>query len=253
MYLLIILSYSSLRAGVYIVVDLADNTDAKQLINKIQEKIKKQLEELNANSSCTYSLELPAFTPHLSLAFVSQGPLNLENIKQDYPELISQLKTIAKDIDPIIIDAKNIKTTAWDGKFSVEHDGITKKNYLNIVSKLLENKSLSALAFRIAQLLNAEYNIEQKFTFSPHITIGRVFEKQDRSVAEVKNIFDELESTSIPSIQINEFQLKGHDGSAENFKLHDYEKSSNQYKLIISLKPFIWLIIPYMLRIHAIV
>ena len=224
--LLVIVSH--IQTGVYVLVDLPK--EVTEVIQEAQDALCKKVAIVNEQEGAHYIFQNTQFSPHLSLAFVSQEELPIQEVKQKFAGLIEELQQITGKHSSIDL-SKNFADAAidyWPGKFEVECGGSKKKNYLNVVLKASNNLAFANLAQDVSRTLEDKYNVKQRFPFSTHITIGRICDKNDSPIdASLKQ---KLESIAIStekkaavskplSILIEELKLKGHDGSEEKFVL----------------------------------
>ncbi|MEX0940829.1 MAG: hypothetical protein WDZ41_05710 [Candidatus Babeliales bacterium] len=222
----LVLITSSVNAGVYLLSETPEGFI--NVIKQNQAVISKELNHINNQAQNKNYLFQPAqFSPHLSLAFVSQDQINIEQTKEKYPRFIDELRNIAAQSKAIDItqSVDQMSIDYWQGKFEIEYDGVKKKNYLNVVLKLANNPELIKLANRIGDLLKEKYQIEQRFPFGAHFTLGRICEQNDdQSTTDLGKMLsnkEKLVDTFVGSILLDSFVLKGHDGSEEIFKLQN--------------------------------
>jgi 2'-5' RNA ligase len=219
---------SHVQTGVYILAELPN--EVTEIIQEAQDVLSKKIGMINERDNGNYIFQNAQFSPHLSLAFVSQEELPIQEVKQKFSGLIEELQQIAGKHRSIDL-SKNFADAAidyWPGKFEVECGGSKKKNYLNVVLKASNNLAFANLAQDVSTTLEDKYNVKQRFPFSTHITIGRICDKNDSLIdlslkqkLEAIVISTEKKAT-VPkplSILIEELKLKGHDGSEEKFVL----------------------------------
>jgi 2'-5' RNA ligase len=173
----------NIHSGVYVLINVPD--EISDIVRENQQYMHNAVKEISQN----LIFDPAQFSPHLSLAFVSQDDLPFEEIEKKYPELIKKLEEIAQTSSTIDITDNFKKATVayWDGKFEVDCGGKKKKNYLNVVLKMDNNQKLSTLAQKISEKLKEQYKIEQRFPFSAHITLGRICNQDDKPLGEIKN------------------------------------------------------------------
>lgn len=217
----------SLQAGVVVVVDAPEKMNA--LVQHMSENIQQSLAQINEAENTKYQFDPAAYQPHITLAFITNKPLSLEELKQQSPELLTSLEAVAKKQDKILLaeSLKNADIELWPGKFEVECNGAKKTNYLNVVIKLNDAQELKKIADALdTELQQNSLYLPRKFPFSAHVTIGRISEENNSSVAELvallktklnehKNTVDTTDDKQ--SSVISYFELKGHDGSAKAF------------------------------------
>jgi hypothetical protein len=226
--LLLFVIASCVQAGVYVVADLPQ--EVAGVIQEAQEIFSKKIAALNAQENADYIFQNTHYSPHLSLAFVSQEELPIQEVKQTFANLVEELRLIAGKHTHIDL-SKNFEDAAidyWPGKFEVDCGGSKKKNYLNVVLKATNNVAFANLAQDVSKTLEENYNIKQKFPFSTHITIGRICDKNDNPIdaslkqkleAIVLNADERAMNANKLSIMVEALKLKGHDGSEEKFVL----------------------------------
>lgn len=210
---------SCVQAGVYVLVELPK--EIAQVIQEAQDTLSKNIAIINERDGTGYIFENTQFSPHLSLAFVSQEELSIQEVKQKFAGLIEQLQRIAGKHNQIDL-SKNFEDAVidyWPGKFEVECGGSKKKNYVNVVLKASNNLAFVSLAQDVSKALEDKYSVKQRFPFSTHITIGRICDKNDNPIDQ--SLKQKLEAIviSTDSILVEELKLKGHDGSEEKFVL----------------------------------
>lgn len=219
---------SHIQTGVYVLAELPK--EVAEVIQEVQDTIFNKIKIINEQDSSSYIFQNTQFSPHLSLAFVSQEELPIQEVKQKFAGLIEELQQITSKHSSIDL-SKNFADAAidyWPGKFDVECDGSRKKNYLNVVLKASNNLAFANLAQDVSKTLEDKYNVKQRFPFSTHITIGRICDKNDfpidaslKQKIEAIAISSERKTTASKSLSIliDEIKLKGHDGSEEKFVL----------------------------------
>lgn len=224
--LLVMASY--VQTGVYILAELPK--EVAEVIQEAQDTLSKKIAIINERGNGNYIFQNTQFSPHLSLAFVSQEELPIQEVKQKFTGLIEELQQITGKHSSIDL-SKNFADAAidyWPGKFEVECGGSKKKNYLNVVLKASNNLAFANLAQDVSKTLEDKYNVKQRFPFSTHITIGRICDKNDSAIdaslkQKIEAIAINAEKKTVVSkplsILIEELKLKGHDGSEEKFVL----------------------------------
>lgn len=218
--------FSVIHPGVYILCDLPKEVSA--IVQENQEALMSKIEAFNKEKETAYIFQKAPFSPHLSLAFVNQDQLSVKDITEKYPALSKDLQEIAAKHTQVDITS-NFKDAAvdyWPGKFEIEIGGSKKKNYVNIVLKASNNNMLTQLAASVGYVLKEKYNIEQRFPFSTHITLGRICDQNDASIDKsletaLKANNKKHESDKVAALMLTQFKLKGHDGSEEVFKLSE--------------------------------
>ncbi|MFA6066485.1 MAG: hypothetical protein WC707_04885 [Candidatus Babeliaceae bacterium] len=219
--IIVTLNASITKTGVYILI--AFPAAVTEIIDEKRNRIVKFIQEINCKKTSSYVFEATAFSPHLSLAFVSQEELSIDMVNKKFPELTSSLQKIAQEFKTISItdNVNNAQLEYWPGKFEIECGGLKKKNYVNVVLKTSDNATLTQLATRITGYLKDTYKIEQKFPFSAHITIGRICESHDAPVEELRQelLQQKVPTKTVGTLDMSAFKIKGHDNSEEIFKL----------------------------------
>jgi 2'-5' RNA ligase len=229
--LMMLIAVFQTQAGVYVLVELP-----KVIIEKVQEaqqQMALKVKELNTQEDGTvYEFQSAQFAPHLSLAFVSQEELSVRDAQEKLPNITQELQGITYNHKTIDIGThfKDAAIDYWPGKFEVECGESKKKNYMNVVLKASNNEGLLNLANDIRKVLKEKYNIEQRFPFSTHVTIGRVYERDDKPLDDSLRQGLEKIGAAVAAYQsskyekpvaivVDTFKLKGHDGSEELFAL----------------------------------
>lgn len=214
------LLFSSLaHAGVFVMIE---SPLVIQLVQENKKLIAQEVQALNARTSAQESKKQYIFEPdkwgaHITLAFIDQDPaLKAEDAEQKYSKLEQYLRLIAKKTSPINI-TDNIEESViayWPGAAPMVLGGSKKQNYVTVVLKLGNNRHLSDLAELITRQLEVAYGIKQRFPFSAHLTLGRIYEVNDAPVAPiVSQLTTEPIVESVERIKIHEFKLKGAAGS----------------------------------------
>ncbi len=213
----------ALQAGVYVLADLPENVQT--FIRLQQEAMAQKIEMLNAEQKSAYIFEAARFAPHLSLAFVDQKELSVEHTYYAYMHLDLLLSGISKDRKPIDMSSsvENATIAYWPGKFKVKCGDSVKENYANVVLKIEDNAELSALAGEIRAGLENNWSIKQAFPFSSHITLGRIYQADDKPVdtQHLQKLETKVPAAVLGAVIIKDFKLKGHDGSEDVFALKD--------------------------------
>ncbi len=205
---LLVCTASFLDAGVYILIDAPEGI-ATIMVNN-QEAIRQSLDGYNKEQETRLVFESGKYHPHLSLAFVTQDELSVDEVAKRFDSIVSMLRSIANEHNPIDITSnfQEAMIAFWPGE-----------NYVSIVLKLTENPRLQALAYAITSHLEQKYDIKQGLPFSPHITLGRVYGKNNELAGlEKMGVFKFVRSNFV-RLLIEHFKLKGHDGSECRFKL----------------------------------
>jgi 2'-5' RNA ligase len=225
--LLLLLMALHIQSGVYVLADLSK--EVAEVIRAAQDVLSEKVAALNKQDKTDYIFQSTQYFPHLSLAFVSQEELPIQEVKQKFAGITEALKHIAENCTRIDI-SKNFEDTTidyWPGKFEVVCGDSKKRNYLNVVLKASHNSALVNLAQAVGNMLQEKYNVQQRFPFSTHITIGRIYDRKDTPIDDIAlkqrledvSVIDTEEESSQHkdiSIVIDEFKLKGH-GSEERF------------------------------------
>ena len=227
-----------MEAGVYILADLPQGV--AEIAQNAQDALVQDIVKLNAQNETAYLFQSAQFSPHLSLAFVSQEELSAQEAQKKFSGITQALQDIASKHAQINI-SNNFKDAAidyWPGKFEVACGGSQKKNYVNVVLKASNNPELAKLVQNITTVLKEKYNIEQRFPFSTHVTIGRICDRHDKPIdATLKQKLEKISAGHVEKqsskhkknlIQLDEFKLKGHDGSEEKFVLSNFLLSASK-------------------------
>ncbi len=219
-----------IQTGIYVLAELPK--EVAGIIQEAQDVLSKKIAIINERDDGSYIFQNTQFSPHLSLAFVSQEELPIQEVKQKFVGLIEELQQIAGKHGSINL-SQNFADAAidyWPGKFEVECAGSKKKNYLNVVLKASNNLAFANLAQDVSKALEEKHNVKQRFPFSTHITLGRICDREDKPIdtitlqKQLENILI-MDNTATKtsnqklSITLTEFKLKGHDGSEEIFTL----------------------------------
>lgn len=220
-----LMSTTGAQAGVIISFDLPQEVSA--FVDRKQTMLNAEIQKLNDQHDTGYIFDRGQFAPHLSLAYVSQDALNMEQIHNHYKELPESLGAIAKHNEIIDIgpNLEHAILTFWPGKVDVECGGAIKKNYVHVVLKMSENPALHYLATQVHDVLKKKYNINQPFSFTPHVTLGIICQKNDLPIdisQLTRNIVLQAEAgkdVPLDRIVLDSFKLTGHDGSEIEFKM----------------------------------
>ncbi len=204
--------------GVYLLINLPE--EVQRIVNAEQEKLEQDIQKINAQQNSSYAFDAAKFSPHISLAFVSQEQLSVDQTKQKFAGLSDELTIIAQQFNPTDISNvfKHMSRAYWQGKFEVACGGSKKKNYINAILKATPNEPLAALSATITTMLQQKYDIKQAFPFSIHLTLGRIYDINDQPINttfDTKNI----EQQDTAPLIVKAFTLKGHDGSEAIFNL----------------------------------
>ncbi|MCL4380447.1 hypothetical protein M1466_03110 [Candidatus Dependentiae bacterium] len=214
--LLLSLVLPSMDAGVYVLVDLPASMAA--VVAAAQQQLQKGLEEYNASHGTAFLFEPTQFSPHLSVAFVSQEPLSVQAAAAKFPAIEAVLQDIIQNNQGSIDITEAVQQAMlefWPGKFTMTFAGAPRKNFINVVLKFAMHDTL---AQQIRNGLQEHYGIKQAFPFSAHISLGRMYQQDDAPV-----VIQEIPAFTMPQlsepIELNTVKLKGHDGSEVAFSL----------------------------------
>jgi len=210
------------HAGVFVMIESPHVT---QLVQDNKKLIAHEVAEFNAQvpgNKQQLAFEPDKWDAHITLDFIDQDAvMKAQDAEKKYHKLEQNLRLIAKKSSPINI-TQNIEESRiayWPGAAPMMLGGSKKQNYVTVVLKLGDNKHLADLADRIARLLEAEYGIKQRFPFSAHLTLGRIYEVNDNPVMPiVPQLTTEPHVESIfEKINVHAFKLKGAGGSEIEF------------------------------------
>lgn len=223
-----LLALNSIRAGVHVTAEFPACT--KEQINNLvtanRDLLRSGIENFNAqNGTDTWCYEDSPWLDKVTLGFVDTSG-SKEDILKKYPGIIEMLlKVSTKHVSALLnVSPQGVQMEYFDGKFKVMCDGSEKTNYITAVLKLVNDADIAKIAETISQKLKKKYQIKQAFSFSGHITLGKVFGKGNQPLPS--NLRDHLKNhkSIVPEsfdMEINEFKLRCHDGSEETFKLKD--------------------------------
>lgn len=199
--------YCTVNPGIHVMGDLPADLSVT-LIQPTQTATTNALKSYcqEAELEGPYKFGPSPFNPHLSLAFIEQNDLPADEIEKKYPGLCTELTKIAELHPPVTLNEclSNLTIEAWDGKFKVMHEEKQKEHYLNIVLKLGDCPQLNELSAAIVKMLNSKYNIAQRFPFSAHLTLGRIYTDEDKPInPEIKEFVKKFVGESLRNISHN--------------------------------------------------
>lgn len=207
------------RCGVWVIIDLPEQV--RDVIAQAQKILLQDIQEINEQTNSSYLFAETPFAAHISLAFVSEERLSVQQIEEKFIGLQQELKEKSKIFSPEnISDIFRCPSIAyWPGKFEVECGGSKKKHYINAVLKATPNEFLNDLSTDIRNMLLEQYGIKQAHLFSVHATLGKIYQAYDEPIELSQFKEKYIEQQDIAPFIVKEFKLKGHDGSEETFTL----------------------------------
>ncbi len=219
-----------LVAGIAIIGDIPDSVH--KLIEQKHQELFHSIQKINqAQEDQKYKFEAFGFSPHMTISYITQEELSLKEVYEREPklkEMLLQVSGLFACID-LTENAQKSYPEFWKGKFEcITLDGSTKKNYYNIVLKMLPSEKLTELADKLdIELKNYKLYCGRRFPFSAHFSIGRIYAHDDSDVTEVvqkiKSKFEQKvqlsEDFSTEKFILDSFKLSGHDKATDVFSL----------------------------------
>ena len=205
-------------AGVVVLAEVPEAT--KQLLAKAQALVQEHLKAINNQAKEEYLFEQGSYSPHMTLAYVSDKELTMPELEEAEPKLGEHLAELARATD-LINMAEGIKEShlvVWPGKNESTYEGNKYKNYAILVIKMKPSAQLLQLVENIDKTLE-KYPIalKREFPFSHHVTVGWLYDKKDIMptplVEAVKPTLEKLiaEFKSEQPFTIDSFKLSTHD------------------------------------------
>ena len=127
---------------------------------------------------------------HMTLAIVTNDELSLMKAEEDYPGIVDELKNIFdrhKSSIDIASEFQEAKIGSWQGPAKTWMPGV----YYWVTLKFDTSLSLLELANEISGFLKNRYDIEQKFPFNAHYTLGTLRAKDGSPIDNLADILPE--------------------------------------------------------------
>lgn len=169
-----------LPAGVILLADVPDSL--KKFIQKTQSEIDSYIQNNQACNNQPILFERSTWDPHITLAYITDRKLTMEQLNKAEPLLQAHLAGIAKKNSSIDMSASlnNMRLEIWEGKNPSTFKDVIYKNYVILVIKIDATPQLQALSCSFDETLqNHAITQERQFPFNPHITIGWLYDAQD--------------------------------------------------------------------------
>jgi hypothetical protein len=214
----------SLNAGVVILTEVPEIT--KQLLAKAQAIVKEHLEQINKQSADQkYLFECCTYSPHMTLAYISEKEFSLSQLEQAEPKLVENLGKLANRSAITIADAfKEPELVVWDGKRESTFEENAYKNYAILVIKMKTSAELTHLVADIDIVLEKYPTASKReFPFNPFVTIGWLYDQKDMDptpiIKAVQPALEKLvsEFKTDQSFIIDSFKLSAHDKKQIHF------------------------------------
>lgn len=192
----------------------------KQFLAKAQAVVQERLEHANSQSQEQYFFERGTYSPHITLAYVSDKELSMSQLEQTEPKLIDNLTELAHNTQPIDMHEgiKESHLVIWPGKRESVYEGNKYKNYAILVLKMKTSAQLLHLVENLDKTLEKHpTTCKREFPFSPHVTIGWLYDKKDVDTAPiveaVKPALEKLvaEFKTDQPFSLDSFKLSTHD------------------------------------------
>lgn len=118
------LMFSVTHPGVIISIDVPERV--ADIVKEHQDSLACNIEQVNEQLHSSYQFSKAQFSPHISLAFVSQEQLSTQATQEKYPGLKEELAKLASQFSATdITDTyKNLTFDYWPGKFEMECGGL---------------------------------------------------------------------------------------------------------------------------------
>lgn len=179
-FLVLLLLNGSNYAGVILLADVPKSL--KKFIKKTQNEIQSYIQNNQAGENRSFLFEKSSWDPHITLAYITDKKLTMEQLNEAEPTLQEHLKSVAQNNRVIDLSESlnNIRLEIWEGKNPSNYQDITYKNYVILVIKIDATPQLEALSQSFDEILK-EHAItqERQFPFNPHITIGWLYDAED--------------------------------------------------------------------------
>lgn len=219
---LLSLSIMSLVLSSYAaVVVLAEVPEAmKQLLVKAQIAVQERLAQINDQSKDEqYIFQQSSYSPHVTLAYITHQAFSMSDLEKEEPQLIENLAQLTKRPAINMRDGmQESQFVVWQGKGQSPYEGNTYKNYAILVIKMEASEQLIRLVEDLDKTLEKHPTaLKRSLPFSPHVTIGWVYDKKDVDPtpmveavqSELKRLVAEFETDQ--SFTIDSFKLSTHD------------------------------------------
>lgn len=224
---LLFLFYWGINAGVVILAEVPEGI--KQLIDKTQALVESKIELINKQSEEKHYLFRPgSYSPHITLAYLSNKELSKTQLNHAEPELVVHLAELARRPAVDMSDGvKQSQLVVWHGKWENNYEGKNYKNYTILALELKPSKQLLDLVQDLdATLAQHSTALKRELPFVPHVTIGWLYDRDDLDATTVIQLFKtELERViaehkTDQSFTINSFKLSTHDKQEEVFPFY---------------------------------
>lgn len=168
------------QAGVVILAEVPDAL--KLLLVKAQEKVQEYVDQNNKQSQQQYLFEKNEYAHHLTLAYLTNQELNLQQLEDADPILGSSLMQLAAQTPPLLVTTHLNESGIMilPGKFERNFGGKTYKKYAILTLKINATAQLVEFIQLLDSLLaNHPIALKRVFPFNPHITIGYIYDTKD--------------------------------------------------------------------------
>ena len=222
------LSISQLNAGVVILAQAP--ACVQTLLQNARITLKELIQKHNTtNPESKHLVEIDDYVPHLSLAYVTDKELSVQDLEKREPTLNDDLKQLAAS-NPIMSlqeAVENAEIVIWKGSSTSRFEGKTFDNYGIFVIKMKLSQELATFVAALDTLLEKHPVSEKRqWPFHPHVTVGYVYHDNDQYPEEILNkIKPELEKT------IAAFDCKGQASVIDSIKLSTHDKAQKAFAL----------------------
>lgn len=226
------LTRAPLNAGVVLMAEVPDAI--KTLLKKGQDIVQEKINELNAASKDRkFAIEISSFAPHMTLAYITDKELSMDELEKEEPTLIGELEALANQ-GPIDMSEgiKDSKLEVWTGKWERSYEGKTYKNYNILAIKMKASPQLVKLVDEIYAVLEKHPTAAKRAfpEFNAHVNIGWLYSSDDvlptEAVDAVKPALEKLISgfkTEQP-FNVTSFKLSTHDKKTRVFPFNAGQK-----------------------------
>lgn len=215
--LFLISFYVPTYSGIVILTEVPEAV--KQWLVKAQAAVQNRLEQINGQSKEQYVFERGSHSPHMTLAYVSDKELAMDQLQQAEPKLIESLYQLSHS-NPVEMGEgmRDAHLVVWPGKKEKILEGNKYKNYAILAVEMKPSTQLLNLVKNINKTLeNHPIASKSEFPFSSHVTIGWLYDKKDidptQVVEAVKLVLEKfiVEFKTDQSFTIDSFKLSTHD------------------------------------------